>query len=276
MAPKLFLPLYVILYHIAISSLASSSGKLALFLDGDCFQASTINPTISLAVDTCLVIPGADSVSVEILPACASGDATIITYVDTSCANVQESYEFNSDCYYNFGLVPALIFACDKVAGGAAPTATSTVSAGSSSLPVAAETGTISPSDQTTPASNDAATTPTLSSSSSSSSTDSSQSTTNSGSGGSDSTGQGLNHTGQITLGVVLPIATVVIALLAWWFPFRARSQRNRADEYNMMQHPSQALVPYHPGTSPSPGSFGHHHQGSGYFGGQGQAGRSW
>ncbi|MCJ1461201.1 hypothetical protein MMC28_011583 [Mycoblastus sanguinarius] len=228
MAPKFLLPLYILLHHLPLRSIASNPGTLALFLDEECSQASTINQSVNVTVDTCLVTPGALGIAVETLPPCASGDATLIIYRDTSCTNPLDSDIQYNNCYFDGpNGVPAVLFACTAAARGSAATATSTVFAGLSSMPVAVDTPTTTSSggtpDQTTPSSNSATTTSTPPSDSTS--PNSSQTNTNGGGGDGSGTGSGsgLSEKGQIALGVGLPVGSIVVALLAWWFPCKKR-----------------------------------------------------
>ncbi|KAK3176911.1 hypothetical protein OEA41_008237 [Lepraria neglecta] len=248
------LPLYILLHHLPVRSLASAPGTLALFLDDICSQASIINPSVHVPINTCLVTPGALGIAVEALPPCTSGDATLIIYQDTSCANPVGSNIQYENCYFDGSGVPAVLFACSEAAGGATATATSTVSAGSSSMPVAGDTPATTSSggtpEQTTPSSNGATTTSTPPSSSTS------QSSTNSGGDGSGGTGSGLSHKGEIALGVGLPVGSIVVALLAWWFPCKKKRRHDQADQYNLMPNPSQRFAPSTMGMSPGDAYF--------------------
>lgn len=264
------LPFYILLHHLPVRSFASAPGTLALFLDEECSQASVINPSVHVPIDTCLVTPGALGIAVETLPPCTSGDATLIIYDDTSCANPVGGDLQYENCYFDGPIgVPAVLFACNKAAGGATATATSTVSAGSSSMPVAggapATTSSGGTPEQTTPSSRGATTTSTPPSSSTS------QSSTNSsgdGSGGSGS-GSGLSQEGQIALGVGLPVGSIVVALLAWWFPCKKKKRgHEQDDQYKLMPNPSQRFAPMSPGDAyfgPPPNrTYGNDHRGVG------------
>ncbi|KAL9076774.1 MAG: hypothetical protein Q9161_000759 [Pseudevernia consocians] len=266
MVLKFHLPLYILLHHLSLRSRASVPGTLALFLDEECSQASIINPSVNVPTDTCLVTSGALGIAVEALPPCASGDATLMIYQDTSCANLVGGDLQYTNYYFNVPIgVSAVLFACEKVAEGAVATATSTTSAGSSSIPVAVDTSTTTSSSdisqKTTPSSNGATTTSVPSSSSTSSK--SPQTNTNSA-----STGSGISWKGQIALGIGVPVSSLVVALLAWWFP---REKKRRK------QDPSQGHAPSMMRMSPSDASIrqpsgriqGFHHQGSSMLWGQ-------
>lgn len=124
MAQKLILPFYVLFHPFPLHSFASNSGKLALFLDGSCLQASIINPTVDVPIDTCLVTTNVQGIAIELFPPCASGTATFNVYQDTSCANV-DSYEPDDKCYFELEGISAIAFVCNEVAGGGVVTATS-------------------------------------------------------------------------------------------------------------------------------------------------------
>ena len=222
MSSLFLLSLHLLYYYLPLFARASASGTLALFLDVVCEQASIINPTVDLAADVCLVTNGAFGVAVEELPPCASGEATLQLYQDTSCANqVNAGIDY---AYENCYVVPAaVLFACTAVAKGSRATATSTVSAGSSSMAIAtgaaaSPTGGL-PGDSTsqnTPSTNEAA--PTSSTIPNPTSTDPTT-TDRTRASTSSAGGSGLSKGSQIGLGVGLPAGSIVVALLAWLCP---------------------------------------------------------
>ena len=223
MSSLFLLSLHLLYSYLPLFARASASGTLAQFLDSFCGQASIINPTVDLAADVCLVTNGAMGVAVEELPPCASGEATLQLYQDTSCANQVDlgSSDASDNCYVD---PVAVLFACTAVSKGSRATATSTVSAGLSSMAVATGAAAIPtgglPGDSTsqnTPSTNEAAATsskipnPT---SADSPPTDHTRGSTT-GAAGSD----GLSKGSQIGLGVGLPAGSIVVALLAWLCP---------------------------------------------------------
>ncbi|KAL2043764.1 hypothetical protein N7G274_003283 [Stereocaulon virgatum] len=251
MAFAFLLSLYVFFYHLPCISLASAPGTLALFLDEQCIQASIINPSVNVPLNTCLVTTGALGIAVKTLPPCTSGDATLVMYRDTSCANLVSGNLQYNNCYFDGpNGVSAIMFSCNKAAGGGSATATSTVSAGSSSMPVAGDTAPTASSSstpaQTHPSSNAATTTSAPPSSSTS------QPSSNSGGNGSSGTSSGLSQNGQIALGVGLPVGSIVVALLAWWFPCRKKRSNGQTDQYNMMPSPTHRPAPSTVGMSPN------------------------
>lgn len=259
MASLFIFALSIIFFQLPTSTSSSAPGTLAFFLDEECEQASLINPTTNLPTDTCLVTPGALGIAVKTLPPCASGDASLVMYTDTSCAR-ESSFPWTSEnCWFNGpDGVSAVMFACKDTSGGSSATATSTVSAGSSSMPVAAGAAATPASGGTagqnaSPSSN-TDTTPTSASSASPTALSPGSSPS---SGVSSDTGAGLKHNGQIILGVVLPVAGVAIALLAWLFPCkkrRAPGEDAEQDRYQMMQTPSQHSIPAQSSTPPAAG----------------------
>ena len=240
------------LLSISCPSLASTTGSLAFFLDGDCSQAATVNPTANLPIDTCLVTHGAEGISVQALPPCSSGDATLVVYKDTLCANAlneDNQSHLNANCHY-WGIddVPAVMFVCNSVAGEAAATSTSTVSAGSTAIPIAGQTpATVSPGGnpaQTTPSSNGASSTP----STNSAGTDSN---------GGDSS-PGLSHNAQIAIGVGVPIASLCVALLAWLYPrHKKRTNAEANSPHELKSYPPSVHPSMHTPFSPAVSSVG-------------------
>ena len=261
MASLFLFALSIIFFQLPSSISSSAPGTLAFFLDEQCEQASYINPTTNLPTDVCLVTPGALGIAVKTLPPCASGDASLIMYTDTSCARESSFPWAEENCWFNGpDGVSAVMFVCKDTSGGSSATATSTVSAGSSSMPVAAGAAATPVSGGTagqnaSPSSN-TDTTPT--SASSASPKDSSPGSSPS-SGVSSGNSAGLKHNGQIILGVVLPVAGVAIALLAWLFPCKKSKKRRgvgdaEQDRYQMIQTPSQHSIPVQSSTPPAAG----------------------
>ena len=229
MSSLVLLTLHLLSLYFPLLTRASADGALAQFLDMGCDQASIINPTVDVATDVCLVAKGAEGFAVEVLPPCASGEASLQMYEDTSCAISvdMENFDYNN-CYFGF---VAVVFQCTAVAGGSHATATSTVSAGSSSIAVAsgapASPSGSSPGDSTqqnTPSTNEAAATSSTNPIPISTTNPKKASTT--GAAGSAS-GSGLSQNSQIGLGVGLPVGSIIVALLAWLCPCTRRIVRH-------------------------------------------------
>ena len=131
-----------ILHLCFLTSTISAQGQIAQFLDLSCEKKSPINPTVSLPLNTCLVIEstqeganGAEAVIVQVLPACPPGSSnpTLQLYQDQSCATPASNGDTGSDCLWILSDidVPAVMFICGSVADGDShATSTTTVSAG--------------------------------------------------------------------------------------------------------------------------------------------------
>ena len=276
MSSLFLLSLHLLYCCLPLFARASPSGTIALFLDFVCEQASIINPTVDLAANVCLVTDGATGVAVEVLPPCASGEATLQLYQDTSCANQIDANIDYENCY-----VPpaAVLFACTAVAKGSRATATSTVSAGSSSMAIAtgdpaSPTGS-SPGDSNplnTPSTNEAAAT----SSTTSNPTSTAPTTTDVKKASAAGSG-GLSQSSQIGLGVGLPVGSIVVALLAWLCPCTRKVVRRhrpggansrRANAISLLGHQAEKGYEMWNSTqglaTPTPPAYSNTQQGSG------------
>lgn len=249
--PLLLLPLLV---------MAAEPGTLASFLDSSCYSPSIVNPTIDLPVNTCLVPQGgAQSFAVQVLPPCTSGRATLVMYLDTSCARPVDSNRDYKNCFWSIDdNVPAIQFVCRDVSKGAVPTSTSTATFGSSIIPVAGAAAATSAAggepttERTSPSSNEN-TSPTSRSSNAngspptSTSTSDPQAPTSPGTGNNDNSddGAGISRRAQIALAVGVPIAAIVVALLAWWFPCRKARKEGWFHHHEMGQMQQQQQQPH-------------------------------
>lgn len=241
-----------ILYLSFLISTTFAQGQIAQFLDWDCYQKSPVNPTVSLPLDTCLVTSGALGIVVQLLPGCPTGNATLQVYNDQSCATpntdpVDDGDEDNN-CFNsgNF-IIPAVMFICGSVADETSDArSTTTVTAGSVLLPVAKATGATTTSNsgglssQTTTDSNGLVASATPASSASN------PSQTNASSNGGDS-GSGLSQHDQIIIGIIIPIAAVVVALLAWLYPkaSNGRGGEGQQNDYRMLHYPAVHHMPH-------------------------------
>ncbi|KAL8937473.1 MAG: hypothetical protein Q9216_004401 [Gyalolechia sp. 2 TL-2023] len=234
-----FFPLVLVVISIyPLHSIAAALGKLNSFTSYYCNEASVVNPTISIPINTCLVSPNAYSFSVQILPPCDTGTATLTLYDDISCANPlpDSVYNVEDNCYNDSGggHIYAIQFVCQEVDGGSVPTTTTTATFGSSLIPIATDEPssggrTQSTTSSKTPSANEALPTSDSASDSTSSSTpstsagtansDNSASSDNNNNNNDNSSSSGLSRNAQIGLGVGVPLAALMVALLAWWFP---------------------------------------------------------
>ena len=240
-----------ILYLSLLVSTIFAQGQIAQFLDVSCAEESPVNPTVSLPLDTCLVTSGAYGLVPQRLPACptGSGSATLQLYHDQSCTVPKtSSISVNGNCY-DLGTsgIPAVMFICGSVAdGNSNATYTTTVTAASVLVPVAQATGattTPSPgglSSQTATNANE----PTTSPATASSTADPSKANTDSSGGDSSS---GLSQYDQIIIGIIIPIAALVVALLAWLCPKPGNWRRGEGQQtaYRMLDYPVVHHMPY-------------------------------
>ena len=229
-------------------STAFAQGQITQFLDVSCAEESPVNPTVSLPLDTCLVISGAYGLVPRRLPACptGSGSATLQLYHDRSCAVPETSSISVDDNCYNLGTsgIPAVMFVCGSVADGDSnATSTTTVTAASAlvSVPQATEaTNTPTSGGQTATNANEPITPPATPSSTA----DPSQA--NADSSGGDS-GSGLSQCDQIIIGIIIPVAALMVALLAWLCPKRGNGRRGEGRQtasYRMLDYPVVHYMP--------------------------------
>lgn len=244
--------LYFIILIFPLTCTASPNGTLNPFLDYNCARASVVNPSVPLPIDTCLVSSGAYGLAVKTLPPCSSGTAKVATYQDNSCANAIDPIETaygDDNCYIDDSgsYIKAVAFVCPDVAGGSVPTSTTTATFGSSLIPIASGAPASKGGGQSTsPSSNNASPTSNPGSASPSSTTTTTPSNiSNSDDGG----GSGLSHGAVVGLGVGVPVATLLVALLAWWFP--CKKIRNHGHGDNQFGGMSQPL--YHQGPQYQP-----------------------
>ncbi|MCJ1288705.1 hypothetical protein MMC34_000234 [Xylographa carneopallida] len=230
--------LLVVLHASYPTTAALSPGKVALYDDFDCTHPSSLNPSVSVAASTCLVVTNGEGLVISALPQCDNGaTAALLYYSDPACVQQTTYYSTSQSCEQlaaGTGLyeVRSVMFACQPADQNPLPTATTTAVV--SGVPVA--TGGSSPSSAVSVASSPAPTsagsgsttgsgTP---SSSSSSPATSSSSISSSGSGSGSSTTpastpstSGLN-TGDIiaiAVGVGIGIPAILVALGAWLLP---------------------------------------------------------
>ncbi|KAL8695721.1 MAG: hypothetical protein Q9224_003209 [Gallowayella concinna] len=243
--------LLVVLLYFPFLSSSAASGTLNVYLGFSCMKASVINPKVSVPLNTCLVSPNAYGMAVQVLPPCATGTAALHMYWDTSCGSDIDvpDYQIEDNCYAdNSGQhIRAVQFVCPEVAGGSVATSTSTATFGSSLIPIASGASSSGDKKQSkSPSSNDAQATSNPSSTSDLSPTSQSSvpSHTNAvvddDSGGSSS---GLSRSAVVGLGVGVPIATLLVALLAWLFPckkIRQRRKENNVASQISMLNPAQ------------------------------------
>ena len=213
--------------HVLVAS--DTPGTLQFYNDYDCEHPSTINPTVTLQLSTCLVTTGGEGVVIDTLPPCPQGTAAPIYYSDTACGvqtdNVSPSI-FSKGCFQladgvDLFNAKSLMFSCQPAANNPHPSSTTTavisglaaVATGSSG-----SSGGGSGSGSSTSSAGGSSSTGTSSQKNGTGSTGSSNEGT---SGTSSTSGSGLN-TGDIialAVGLGIGIPTIVIMILAWKYP---------------------------------------------------------
>ena len=126
----------LLLFYHPISGLGASTpaGTLKLYNDYGCNKPSTLNPTVTLPLDTCLVTTGGEGLVIAKYPPCPSSTASLIYYSDTACGVTNDAIgtsPFSSDCFllasgsqlYN---ARAVMFACEPAADHPQPSSTTT------------------------------------------------------------------------------------------------------------------------------------------------------
>lgn len=228
---------------------SDAAGKINLYDDYDCNHPSSLNPTVTLPLSTCLVTTGGEGLVIAEFPPCPQSTATLIYYQDTACGvpttDVSTSI-FAQNCFqlaagtdiYN---ARAVMFSCQPAANNPQPSSTttavvsalaavatgSTESNGSGSSTSAASS---TPTDTSTQKNGTGSSGSNSNGNTSNGSTSTSTSTsTSSGSSSGSGSGSGLN-TGDIialVVGLGIGIPTIVIMLAAWLFPdFRYKLRR--------------------------------------------------
>lgn len=213
----------LLLSHVLLRPLALATsgipGKVNLYEDWNCNHASTLNPTVTLPLSTCLVTPGGYGLVIGVYPPCPSSTASLIFYQDDSCGvTTKVSTALLADnCFqlaegvtlYN---ARSVMFACQPAAANPQPSSTTTavvsqlaaVATGSPSGNGSGNTTSVGGPEPTN----------TSTGGSSSSNPGSSTST-------SSSSGSGLSTSDIIALAVGLGVGglTITIMILAWLFP---------------------------------------------------------
>ncbi|MCJ1243291.1 hypothetical protein MMC30_000488 [Trapelia coarctata] len=116
------------------ASASSAPGTLNFYDDWDCNHPSTLSPTVSLPLSTCLQIINGYGVAIGAYPPCPSSTANLIFYQDPICGvTTRVSTALLSDSCFQLaagiGLFDArsLMFACAPAADHPLPSSTSTV-----------------------------------------------------------------------------------------------------------------------------------------------------
>ena len=234
------------LLSLPATSISAAAGTLSFFLNYSCRQASTVNPTVQIAANTCLATLSARGVSVKVAPPCLTGRAELAIYRDASCTTAFDSPDsmIEDNCYYPniMGVIQAVQFVCPEVESGSEPTATTTATFGSTLIPVASnEAASSSQPKSATPSKNTAIPIPESNASPTfaiSSPTDrnptASPQSSNVNDDGDGASKSGISRNAQIGIGIGVPVAALLVAILAWWFPCK-KARRFGKGPHNAM-----------------------------------------
>ena len=223
----------LLLYSHPIFRLVASNtpGTLKFYNDYDCNHPSTLNPTVNLALSTCLVTTGAEGVVIAALPPCSQGTAAPIYYSDTACgvqtSNVSPSI-FSDSCFQladgaSIFNSKSLMFSCQPAANKPQPSSTTTAVVSALAAVATGSTG----SDAGGSGSGSGSSTSSAGGSSSTgTNTQKSGATSTGGSNGSDNgtssgsiSGLGTGDIIALAVGLGIGIPTIVIMVLAWRYP---------------------------------------------------------
>ena len=213
---------------------SDAAGKINLYDDYNCNHPSTLNPTVTLPLSTCLVTTGGEGLVIADFPPCPQSTATLIYYQDTACGvqttdvstsiSAQNCFQlaFGTDLYN----ARAVMFSCQPAANNPQPSSTTTAVVSALAAVATGSTESNGSGSSTSAAGSTPTDTSTqknsTGSSGSNSNGDTSTSTSTSASTSSGSgSGSGLN-TGDIialVVGLGIGIPTIVIMLAAWLFP---------------------------------------------------------
>ena len=217
--------------HALVAS--DAAGKINLYDDFYCNQPSTLNPTVTLPLSTCLVTTGGEGLVIAELPPCPQSTATLIYYQDTACGvqTTDVSTSLSQNCFQlaagtGLYVARAVMFSCQPAANNPQPSSTTTAVVSALAAVATGSTESNGSGSSTSAAGSTPTDTSTqknsTGSSGSNSNGDTSTSTSTSASTSSGSgSGSGLN-TGDIialVVGLGIGIPTIVIMLAAWLFP---------------------------------------------------------
>lgn len=219
---------------------SAAAGKVDLYDDWDCDQASTLNPTVTLALSICLVTTGGGGLVIAELPPCPQSTATLIYYQDTACGvptDVSTAIA-SQNCFqlaagtdlYN---ARSVMFSCQPAANDPQPSSTTTAVV-SALAAVATGSGESNGSGSSTSA---ASPTPTdTGNQENNASSNGSDSAGGTGTGSNSNSSSGLDTADIIALAVGLGtgISAIAVALAAWRFPvFRDKLKRGLPNGVN-------------------------------------------
>ena len=221
-------------------AVSETPGTIKLYDDFDCDHPSTLNPTVTLPLSTCLDTPGGEGLVIAELPPCPQSTAILIYYSNTGCGlqTTDVSTSITSDSCFQLAAgtdlfnAYSVMFSCQPAADNPQPSSTSTAVV---SALAAVATG--SSESDGSGSSTSAASTPTPTSTqndstgSGNSNTNTNTNTNSNSNGGtsastSSGSGSGLDIGDIIALAVGLGIGipTIGIMIAAWRYPvFRGK-----------------------------------------------------
>ena len=223
---------------------SDAAGKINLYDDYNCNHPSSLNPTVTLPLSTCLVTTGGEGLVIAEFPPCPQSTATLIYYQDTACgvqANDVSTSLIAQNCFdlaagTDIYDARAVMFSCQPAANNPQPSSTTTAVVSALAAVATGSTESNGSGSSTSAAGSTPTDTSTQKNSTGSSGSNSNGSTstststsTSSGSGSGSGTGSGLNTGDVIALvvGLGIGIPTIVIMLGAWLFPdFRHKLRR--------------------------------------------------
>lgn len=209
--------------HALVAS--DTPGTLKFYNDNECNNPSTLNPTVTLRLSTCLVTTGAEGVVIAALPPCPQGTAAPIYYSDTACGvqtkNVYSSF-FSNGCFVladgptSFN-GKSLMFSCQPAANNPQPSSTTTAVV---SALAAVATGSTESNGGGSGSGSGSSTSSAGGSSSTGTNTEKNGTgSTGSNSQGAPGTGLGTGDIIALVVGLGIGVPTIVIMVLAWRYP---------------------------------------------------------
>lgn len=216
--------------HALVAS--DTPGTLQFYNDYDCDHPSTINPTVTLQLSTCLVFTGAEGVVIDTVPPCPQGTAAPIYYSDTACgvqtSNVSPSI-FSKGCFQladgvDLFNAKSMMFSCQPAANNPHPSSTTTAVVSALAAVATGSTGgngggSGSSSGSSTSTASGSSSTGAETQKNSTGGTGSSSSQSTPGASSSSGSGFGTGDIIALAVGLGIGIPTIIIMILAWKFP---------------------------------------------------------
>lgn len=209
--------------HVLAAS--DAAGKINLYDDYDCIHPSTLNPSVTLPLSTCLVTTGGEGLVIAELPPCPQSTATLIYYQDTACG-VQTDVSTGISAENCFQLADgtdlynarSVMFSCSPAANNLQPSSTTTAVVSALAAVATGSTESNGSESSTSAAGSTPTDTITQKNSTSSSGSNSSggaSTSTNPGSGSGLDTGDII----ALAVGLGIGIPTILVMLATWLFP---------------------------------------------------------